>query len=82
MNGRGAVLLTENVRDRGFSLLGWEHTVHHGGEGTVMEVAGIMMAACEGDFYILADQGEERLGLEVGLVTITNTCSLATHFYQ
>jgi hypothetical protein len=64
--------------------LGWAGNIQFiiVGEGTVMEVAGIMMAGCEGNCYISAEQGEERLGQEVGLVTITSTRSLATHFQQ
>lgn len=60
-------LQMNNIRERGVCVLSWEYTVHHGGEGTVTEMAGIMTAEiCEGACCISANQGEERLGLEVG----------------
>lgn len=36
----------------------------------------------EGPCSISVDQGEERLGPEVGVATTANTHSLATHFYH
>lgn len=62
-----------NIRERGLCRLSWEYTVHHGGEGTVTEMAGIVTAEiCEGACCISANQGANRLQLPVPASTSTS----------